>query len=102
MSMEYHPVDCLHTPISPETGTMQDFASWNEEVTLKTLSTVFQRLRGRRQGAATEQLKYPSVLDTSQLYCARTEPRDRTAAILTAITTWNTPPVVDLMIHQQC
>ena len=40
MSMEYHPVEWLHTPINPETGTMLEFASWNEEVTLKTLSTV--------------------------------------------------------------
>ena len=81
---------------------MLQFTSWNEdEVTLKTLSTVIQRLGGRRQGAVPGQLKYSSVLDTPQLYCARTEPRDRTVATLAAFTPWTTPPVVDLMIHQQ-
>ena len=100
--VKYHPVELLHTPIDPETGTVLDFASWNEEVTLRTLSTVIQRLGGSTQGAAPEQLKYPSVLDTSRLYCARTEPGDRTAAILTPITPWTTPPVEDFMIHQQC
>ena len=86
MSLEYYPVEWLHAPINPETGTVREFANWSEEVTLKTLPTVIQRLGGRRKGAAPEQLKHPSILDTSRLYCAWTEPRDRTAAILTAIT----------------
>ena len=49
---------------------------------LRFLTAAIQRLGGRIRGEAPIGLHYPYVCDTSKMYCARAEPRVKTATIL--------------------
>ena len=98
--LELHPVDWLHAPINPSTGTLQDFASCDEPGILRVLTKAVQRLGGRRKGATLEKLQHRNIQDTSRMYNPRTKPLDNTAVTLTTITCWANPPVVDQTIYQ--
>ena len=49
MPIELHTVQWLHAPINPSTGTLQNFASWDEPGILRVLTNAVQRLGGRRK-----------------------------------------------------
>ena len=95
MPMEFHPVALLHIPIDPHTGAVDSFAEWDVPVVLQILSTIVQRLGGRKQGQAPSGLHYLYVCDTSRKYCNRAEPRVHTARILQS-----RPELVDLAVQQ--
>ena len=100
LPIEIHPVAWLHAPLNPNNGTVATFDGWDVPVVLRILSTIIQRLGGRRKGEEPTGLLYPYACDTSRVYCARAEPRDHTARILNTITCWAQPELVDLAIHQ--
>ena len=100
MSLEFHPVESLHVPIKPNTGTVQDFTSWDEPGILRALSNAIQRLGGRRKGSTLEQLRHRTVRDTSRMYNPRTEPQTDTATILSSTTCWANPPMIDCTVHK--
>ena len=100
LPMEIHPVAWLHAPLNPNNGTVATFDGWDVPVVLRILSTIIQRLGGRRKGEELTGLLYPYACDTSRMYCARAEPRDHTARILNTITCWAQPELVELAIHQ--
>ena len=100
LPMEFHPVIWLHAPLNPNNGAVATFDEWDVPIVLRILTTIIQRLGGRRKGEEPTRLLYPYVCDTSRVYCTRTEPRDHTARILNTITCWAQPELVDLAIHQ--
>ena len=100
MPMEFHPIAWLHIPLDPETGAADSFANWNAEVVLRVLTTIVQRLGGRKRGEEPIGLRYPYVCDTSRMYCDRNSPRACQARILDATTCWSKPELVDLAVHQ--
>ena len=87
-------------PLNPNNGTVATFDGWDVPVVLRILSTIIQRLGGRRKGEEPTGLLYPYACDISRVYCARAEPRGHTARILNTITCWAQPELVDLAIHQ--
>ena len=100
MPMEFHPVAGLHVPIDPHTGAVDSFADWDEQVILRILATIVQRLGGRKRGEAPSGLHYSYVCDTSRTYCNRVEPLVNTANILETTDCWSRPDLGDLAIHQ--
>ena len=82
MSLELHPVEWLHAAINSNTGTLQNFASWDELAILRTLTNATQRLGGRRKGSTLESLQHRTIRDTFRMYNPRTEPQANTATIL--------------------
>ena len=100
MPMKFHPITWLHIPLNPATGAAHSLADWNTEVILRILSTVIQRLGGRKRGEEPSGLQYPYVCDISRRYCDRTNPRAHPSHILEATTCWSKPDLVDFAVHQ--
>ena len=100
MPLELHPVEWLHAPINPNTGTLQDFSSWDDPEILRVLTNAVQRLGGQRKGATLEKIQHKNIQDTSRMYNPRTKRPDNTAVTLTTISCWANPPVVDQTIYQ--
>ena len=100
MPMEFHPIAWLHIPLNPATGAAHSLADWNTEVILRILTTVIQRLGGRKRGEKPSGLQYPYVGDISWMYCDRTNPRAHPSLILEATTCWSKPDLVDFAVHQ--
>ena len=100
MPMEFHPITWLHIPLNPATGAAHYLADWDTEVILRILSTVIQRLCGRKRGEEQSELRYPYVCDISRMYCDRTNPRAHRSHILEATTCWSKPDLVDFAVHQ--
>ena len=100
MPMEFHPIAWLHIPLNPATGAAHSLADWNTEVILRILTTVIQRLGGRKRGEKPSGLQYPYVCDISRMYCDRTNPRAHPSHILEATTCWSKPDLVDFAVHQ--
>ena len=100
MPMEFHPIAWLHIPLNPATRAAHSLADWNTEVILRILTTVIQRLGGRKRGEKPSGLQYPYVCDISRMYCDRTNPRAHPSHILEATTCWSKPDLVDFAVHQ--
>ena len=100
MPIEFDPVEGLHVPIDLHTGAVDSFADWDEQVILRILTTIVQRLGSRKRGEAPSGLHYPYVCDTSRMYCNRADPRVDTANILDTTTCWSRLDLVDLAIDQ--
>ena len=98
--MELHLVAWLDVPIHPDTVAVDSFADWDEQVVLRILTTIAQRLGVRKRGEAPSGLHYPYVCDTSTIYCNRAQPRVKTANILETTTCYSRPDLVDLAVHQ--
>ena len=101
LPLEFHPVSWLHAPLDPNNGAVATFVGWDEQVVMRVLNTVVQRLGGRKSGEGPAELHHSYVCDTSRMYCIRAEPRIQTARILDTITCWSKPELVGLAIHQQ-
>ena len=63
LAQEFHPVEWLHMPISPKTGSVASVADWNEKELLKTLKTVIEKLGGRDHGQEPSGLRHAFVCD---------------------------------------
>ena len=105
LPLEFHPVAWLHVPLDPNNGAVATFTDWDEQMIIRILNTVIQKLGGRKRGEEPtlklKALHYLYVCDTSRMYCIWAEPRVQTAQSLEAITCWTRPELVDLAIHQQ-
>ena len=100
MPLEFHPVAWLHVPINPHTGAVDSFADGDERVIQRILTTIVQKLGGRKRGETHSGLHYPFVCDTFRTYCIRAQLRVKTANILETTTCWSRPNLKDLAVHQ--
>ena len=47
LPLEFHPVAWLHVPLDPNNGPVATFTDWDEQMIIRILNTVIQRLGGR-------------------------------------------------------